>query len=530
MAYLDTYTQPLTAKTAAHLLRRGTFGPTQQEIIDFTGMTAINACNTLINNSDFNVPEPIDLDNNLPTRGQQYINIEPFKQDRTFEYNYYIKLWWIGLMAKQQSPSILDKLTLFWQNHFVTTVDTVDEYRFQYKYLKLLRTNALGSFRLLVTEITKDPAMLKYLNGNENVKGTPNENYARELQELFTVGEKDYFGNKNYTEADVKEVAKVLTGWKYIFESNQYGSYFKAADHEEANKTFSSHYNNTIISGHSGETAGVLELNDLVTMLLNHPETSKYICRKLYRWFVNPNVTISIENNVIIPLAQLFASPSNNYEIQPIIQKLLTCEHFYDESNVGAIIKSPAEIVVGAMRFYNFQVPTANTTDVSSFYNYTSYLYYQMKIMQLDILSQPSVFGYDPYYQTGYSRVWINSTTLGLRGGWTDSLVWGSISFNSTYFMKIDKLALAASAEVPNDAFSIVERFTRNIFATGLDVNQKNFLTDTIMMMGIPRTSWTFEYNRYLANPNNDEYKGVILYRTHALLIYILRMAEYQVC
>lgn len=545
MPYLDQYTQPLTAATAAHLLRRATFGPTQTEITNFTGLTAAQAVQQLINNANYSPPPPIDLDSTQPTAGQTYLD-KPFNGDRAFDFGNYLRHWWLGLMTSQTAlPSLLDKLTLFWQNHFVTTFTIVGDYRYVYQYLQLLRNNALGNFRTLVTKISKEPAMLAYLNGNENEVGKPNENYARELQELFTVGAFDFAGNKNYSEDDVKAVARVLTGWKntnsWVVGSTSFGTVFSLSKHDKLDKVFSASYNNTIpnntIIGRSTATAGDDELNDLVTMLLKHPQTPRFICRKLYRWYVNPNVTQTIEDNVVIPLAQFFASAQNNYAIQPVIVKLLTSQIFFDDSNRGAIVKSPAELAVGAMRFFNQPVPDM-TTDYAAFKVYFDFMFWRMRDLQMALIDQPSVFGYEPYYQTGYSKIWMNTTTIALRSDYTDAYIWRWLEVKPGYKMGIDVLAWATSLQpnfsdvagtAPISCVDVQAAFSKNLFATDLFQSQKDFLIDTIMMQGIPRSSWTFEWNAYRTAPTDTNKRNGVTWRLQNLMKYMLRMAEYHI-
>lgn len=546
MAYLDLYTTVLTAKTAAHLLRRATLGPTQAEITSFTGLTAAQAVQQLISNANYSPPPPVDLDSTQSTAGQTYLD-KPFNGDRNFDFGHYLRYWWLGLMTSQTAPlSLIEKLTLFWQNHFVTTREVVDDYRFVAQYLFLLRNNALGNFRTLVTKVTKEPAMLRYLNGNENEVGKPNENYARELQELFTVGAVDFAGNKNYTEDDVKAAARVLTGWKYTnfwtVGSTSFTTTFTLSKHDTTNKTFSASYGNKVITGRStnpsGTMAGDAELDDLVTMLLNHPQTARFICRKLYRWYVNPNVTQTIEDNVIIPLAQFLASTANNWAIQPVIVKLLTSQIFFDDTNRAAIVKSPVELAVGAMRFFNQPVPDM-TTEVAAFNTYCSFMFWRMRDLQMPLLDQPSVFGYEPYYQTGYSKIWMNTTTIALRSDYTDAYIWRWLTVKPGYKMGIDLLAWATDLQ-PNFAdvsgtpaiacTDVLTAFTKNLFATDLFLTQQDFLIDTIMMQGIPRSSWTFEWNAYRSAPTNTSKKNAVTYRLQNLMKYMLRMAEYHLC
>lgn len=195
MAYLSEHVTALSAEKAAHLLRRATAGPTKAEIAAFTNITPAAAYQKLLANNVQNPSQQIILNENSSFYQQQFVNA-PFNGDENFERSSFVKYWWNAQILRQgpadSTPNISEKLSVFWQNHFVTTREIVSDAKFVWKYLSTIRANSLGNFRTFVKEITKDPAMLVYLNGNENVKGSPNENYARELQELFTVGEKDF--------------------------------------------------------------------------------------------------------------------------------------------------------------------------------------------------------------------------------------------------------------------------------------------------------------------------------------------------
>jgi uncharacterized protein (DUF1800 family) len=551
MAYLAPYSSVLTAETATHLLRRATCGPTKAEVVSFTGLTAQQAYQNLFNNVVANPSPPIDLDETSPTYQQQFVNAAFIADgDKNFRRSMYVKYWWLSQFVKQSNPpSILEKLAMFWQNHFVTTNEIVSDCRYMWRYLSVIRSNSLGNFKTFVKAITKDPAMLVYLNGNENVKGKPNENYARELQELFTVGEKDFYGNANYTEDDVKAAARVLTGWYYqnywSGGTTSIGSAFDASKHETGNKTFSNKYNNTTISGTTPATAtsGDTELNALTDMLMAHPEAPKFICRKLYKWYVNPEVTQDIETNVIIPLADFFKSASNNFEIEPVVKKLLISDIFFDINNIGAIIKSPLELAAGSLRHFNLPVPDM-ATDTIAFRKYFEFLHWQMLTMQMNIMDQSSVFGYEPYFQNALSRAWIASSTIAVRNSYTDQYIWRWATISPTYKLGPDLVAWvrtlqpnflspATSPSITCDV--ILEEFSKNMFVTPLFQTQKDFLMDTIMMQGIPRTSWTFEWNAFRTVSNTpsdptyqDKYNGV-QWRLQLLLKYMMRMAEFHV-
>ncbi len=560
--YLPVKTAALTVAEAAHLLRRATMGPTQAEITTFTGVSADLAIQTLINNINYLPSPPVDLNDTKTTVGQQYVNnAYDSTLARNFDFRYYYKHWWINMMATQGgNPSIVDKLTLFWQNHFVITEEAVDEYRAIYQYFSLIRNGVvvnsvqrggvLGNFRDMVYQISIDPAMLKYLNGNDSTKGTPNENYARELQELFVVGAKDFAGNNNYTENDVKAAARVLTGWQYTnFYTNgatSVGNKFTLTNRHDTNpKVFSANYANTTISTPTttpvGYTnVGEFELDALLNMLFSHPQTAKFICRKLYRFFVNPNVTQAIEDTIISQLATMFKTPDpitgRAFEVKPIIVKLLSSQHFYDVTNIGAMIKSPLEFTVGTYRFFNFNVPTIDSSNlantIKNHRNYAQYLYDRMTEMQMSILDQPTVFGYDAYYQTGYSRNWINTTQVGLRNSFTDKLLTGySVVSGNTPLVtiKINTLALPDQAVNPYDCYSVFDFIVKNMFATSFTAAQRTFLVETIMMIQQPITNWNTQWTAYKGNPNTTN-TSTVKSKLDALIKYLLRMAEYQIC
>lgn len=575
---LNAYAQPLTVSQAAHLLRRTTFGPSQSNITAFTGVSSTLAIQTLVDNIALNpTPLPVDLDSTKTTAGQSYINFV-YDSSRNSDFQFYYKLWWLNIMATQNNnPSILDKLTLFWQNHFVTTEEVVDEYRAIYKYFMLIRNSVLSNFKDFTRNVTYDPAMLRYLNGNENIKTSPNLNYARELQELFVVGAKDFAGNNNYTEADVQAAARVLTGWRHqnmgSTTSTSINSYFTLSRHDINPKTFSQTNYPDPVNPSLGTTintpasipmgysnVGEYEIDELLNMLFRHPETPKFICRKLYRFFVNPNVTQDIETNIIIPLANLFKSidptTGKTFEIKPVLMTLLASEHFYDIGNVGAIIKSPAELIVGSLKFFNFQVPTIDSGNLANsiknhraygdlMYNGISPSFAGVNNMQMSILDQPSVFGYDAYYQTGYSRNWINATQVGLRNSFTDRLLSGRTLVSGITPLVNIKIDMLAMVDVTNPAHNptiplppnydvtncvhIVDLVTMNFFATELSANQKTFLIDTIFMINQQRSNWTTQWASYKSNPTTTNI-NTVKSKLDALIKYLLRMAEYNIC
>lgn len=562
MPYLDPNTSPLTVEQAAHLLRRVTVGPTKAETLSFVGKTPTEAYEILKNNIVLNPTPPVVTNPDSPFFNTNFIGLA-FNGNENFDRSSDVKAWWMHQMVRaDQPPSLLEKLAVFWQNHFVTTREIVSDYRFVWRYLDVIRKNALGNFKDFVIKITKDPAMLVYLNGNENVKTAPNENYARELQELFVVGEKNFAGNPNYTEDDVKTAAKVLTGWhhkNYWWDNTiNIDPIYTESDHDITNKTFSSFYNNTIITGRTGANGGQTELEELVNMLCAHPESAKYIIRKLYKWYVNMEVTQDIETNIIIPLANEFKSAANNWAIEPILKKLLISQNFYDEDNIGAIIKSPLDLTLGSLRHFEFPVPSMSTDTKAfrEFYFHQLWIHYTM---QMQLIDQPSVFGWEPFYQPSLSRGWINSNAIAVRNDYTDQYIWGWKEISPTYYLGIrfmdriktiqpnfelnlplSQAITPATASDTVTAEQVLENFIGHLFVKPLFQTQKDFLIDTIMMFGNPRNAWkvewtTFRRNSYHYNltgnkPSgyDDNYNG-LQWRLQSLMKYLLRMAEYHV-
>lgn len=438
-------------------------------------------------------------------------------------------------------PSVIEKLALFWQNHFVTRFTDVEDYRYTYRYLQLVRRNSLGNFRTFVTEITKDPSMLIFQNGNLNQVGKPNENYGREIQEIFVVGARDSNGNSNYTEDDVKAAARVLTGWEcrnhVSSASNNIDPIFTPARHDTTDKIFSSLYQNKVVKGRSGSTAGDQELDEFIDMLLNHPNSAKYICRRLYRFYVNTEISTEIEQNVIVPLASFFSGSENNYAIEPVLEKLLTSQIFYEVGNRGAIVKSPADLVIGTLRYHNQRTPDLHA-EWGPFRKFTEFQCASMIDMQMNLLDQPTVFGFTPYYQTGFSKNWINASTLAVRSYYANCLIYRWLVVKPGYLLGLDLLSLVTAMQ-PNfsdvagtpaiSGHAVLEGFTSGLFAVDIPQQHKDFIVDHIMMTDQPRSDWTFVWDLYRKDRSNAFVENGVRWRCELMMRYVLRMAEFNV-
>ncbi|WP_340201580.1 DUF1800 domain-containing protein [Ascidiimonas sp. W6] len=245
------------------------------------------------------------------------------------------KSWALTYSRAMIDDSLRDRLSFFWSNHFVTELNVYDIPGFLYGYINKLQVHALGNFKEFTREIGLTNAMLRYLDGNRNRRNRPNENYARELYELFTLGE----GN-GYTETDIVETSKALTGYvrRAIEDDNYSGFVFDPSQFDAGTKTI------------FGQT-GAWNYDDVIEILFTErqDEIANFICRKLYTYFVHPEAPDAIVNE----MAATFIS--GNWELAPVLRQLFKSEHFFDDESIGVIIKSPYDVIFDFINETSFQ-------------------------------------------------------------------------------------------------------------------------------------------------------------------------------
>jgi uncharacterized protein (DUF1800 family) len=284
-----------------------------------------------------------------------------------------VQRWWLARMISTGRP-LEEKLTLFWHGHFATGYRTIENSWHMLRQNAFLRTNAAGNFADLVRGIIRDPAMLKYLDNDENRRRSPNENLARELMELFTLGE----GN-GYGERDIKEGARALTG--FTFRDNDF--VFNRDEHDPTPKT---------ILGRTGAFGG----DEFVSILLEQPVASRFIASKLYKHFVNDAPTPPKDaGDAVDRLAREFRS--KRYEIRPVLRMLFRSRHFYAAENRLSVVKSPVQLMVQAIRSLGTPVREMGA------------LVQAGDLMGQQLFQPPSVKGWDG------GRSWINTATMFVR-------------------------------------------------------------------------------------------------------------------
>jgi uncharacterized protein (DUF1800 family) len=361
---------PLGADDARLLLNRTSFGAAPKDVAEFARLTREQAIDRLLSTHRATPQTP------PPPWAEDWVPLSRLRampeaerravQRQGVERGQDLKVWWLAEMLGTPSP-FSERMTLFWHNHFVSSLRKVRAPQLMYQQNLLLRRHALGNFGDMLHAVIRDPAMIVYLDNASNRKGAPNENLARELMELFTLGE------GNYTERDVKEAARALTGLSIDGESGQF--VFRRAAHDDGTKT---------VLGRTGEHDG----EDLIDILLAHPRTAEHIVAKLWREFVSPDP----DPAEVRRIAQRFRE--SRYDIRTAMRMLLGSEAFYAPANRATLVKSPVELIIGTLRQFSFDVADP-----------FPFVIFARQLGQ-DLLAPPNVKGWPG------GEAWINSTTL----------------------------------------------------------------------------------------------------------------------
>jgi uncharacterized protein (DUF1800 family) len=519
---LEVYKGTFGVKEITHLLKRCLFGVVRADVNSLLGSSVTSVVDYLL--QDISLPAPpvnnyndANYTDATVLAGATWVNAAYTDGTVNSRRVTSLKSWWVGQMLKQQI-SLREKMVLFWHNHFATEADTVSDARYLYKHNNLLRTMAFGNFKELVKQITIDPAMLRYLNGYLNTKAAPDENYGRELQELFTMGKGP---NSKYTEADVKAAARLLTGYK--LDAVAITSVFDATRHDSTDKQFSAFYNNKLIKGRTG-VDGAKEVDDILDMLFAQPELSMYICRRLYRFFVYYNITPDIEQNVITPLAEIFRT--SNYQIKPVLKALFTSDHFYQAQNRSCNIKSPLDLVVGLCK--EFEVVFPDQFDYVNSYYMWDYLRSTSSAVQQDIGDPPNVSGWAAYYQEPqFYELWINSDTLPKRNAFTDRFISTGYTRNSKKIV-IDPLAYTAKFSKPEDPDLLINDVIAHLYTIDISIEVKNFLKSILLSNQSTNNYWSEAWINYKLSPTDNAKVTIVTTRLKEFYKYVMNLEEYQ--
>ncbi|MBG79708.1 MAG: hypothetical protein CMJ39_03225 [Phycisphaerae bacterium] len=385
---------------AQHLLQRAGFGGTPAQVLALKNLGLEDAVDSLLEFQEIEengvtartegrfddsimrmrTPEERRQQNQARRTGNEAV-LERFRNERQMRQRAdrqqlaEMQQWWLGRMIESPRP-LQEKMTLFLHGHFATGYRPVEDSFHMFMQNEMFRSNAVGNFKNdLARNIIRDPAMIKYLNNNQNSRQAPNENLARELMELFTLGE-----GRGYGEQDIKEGARALTGYTYVEDSFQ----FNRQRHDNGYK---------VIFGQRGNWDG----DDFVDLIFTRPSASQFICEKLYKFFVNdtPGAAARDGRTTIRQMSQLLRK--ENWELKPVLRKLFMSRHFYDDANRSSIIKSPIQLVVQSVR--SLRTPVRSLSRLVETCNF----------MGQGLFVPPSVKGWDG------GRKWINTSTLFIR-------------------------------------------------------------------------------------------------------------------
>ncbi len=539
MPYLDAFTGNWTSKEARHLLKRTSFGCTQSLVSDAVTMGLTETINTLFKENP--IPEPPlkyqfdgtdndEINDPGANYGETWVNATPYpnvatSQERTRIYRSRNRSMyaWSFLQMQDAEMSIREKLTLFWHNHFVS--ENTNPHR-EYFYMNVLRTNSLKNFKELVKQITVDTNMLLYLSGAQNTEAAPNENYSRELLELFTIGKGVAVGNgdyTNYTEDDVVEMAKALTGWrvKGLINADSLTSLYSNFRHAKGDKTLSHRFNNAIISEN-----GEHEYRDLIDKIFEQDECSRFITRKFYRWFVHSEITSEIETNIIEPLSKILID--NNYDIVPGLKKLLSSEHFFE--NTFCMVKSPIDLIFSVTKSLLVSAPK---TSLNEEYNFALVLYAACTDLNQSLLHHPDVAGWKAYYQEPlFYKSWVNNYLLPKRLDYCKIIVTGGdlIIDEKAYTVPplVPVLLITSGITNSQDPNVLITELSNQLFNYPIVQSQIDALKD-ILIPGLPDFEWTIEYSNFLSNPTDDALRISVENKLRNLIAVMVQMSEFQI-
>ncbi len=510
-AGLEPYTEALDRHKAAHLLRRTSLGAGVDKLNALIGQRADQVVDQIVDEA---IARPMPEVPAWATTKPPDQNATEAEFDAFFDLNddwiFYELL--PSLYRGLYEGGLREKLTLFWHGHFVTGLESYFMAALGHQYVTMLRTHALGNFKTFVHDVGIDASMLYYLNGDQNVVGQPNENYARELLELFTMGIQDAQGNNNYTEEDIEEIARALTGWIVDFFNLRVAYFFPYHDH--GIKTF------------FGRT-GNFGYEDVIDIIFEEraAQIAQFICRKLYKEFVYA----APDETIVTQLAGIFQA--NNFDIAPVVRTLLKSAHFFDSQVIGARVKSPVEELVG----FTLDAETKPADDL-----FLVLFFLSAELGQF-YLEPPNVAGWPGH------RTWLTTSTLVNRWDFVLYLLYGNPDpddEDDAAFPGADIMDLAEKLHDPNDPLApfrlpvaLVEHLLPipleelNIEAVGGGFGGdliSNPIPDEIMngpayerelakrfLLGIPWYEWDL---------NNPDVEDVIRF----FLFYVVQLPEFQ--
>jgi uncharacterized protein (DUF1800 family) len=528
-------------QNAFHLLKRTSFSINKELVTTFANKTPDEALSTLFNYHFSQDTTP------LSTNGETYIpTISNIAITNSYNFSSisHQRYWWLQQFINNKN--IQYKLSLLLHTFFPTE-DFIGEFWTSFDYLELLRFHTKTSFKDLAIRMTKNIRMLYYLDNRLNNKEQPNENYAREFLELFTIGKGTQIATGDYTtytEEDVQQAARVFTGFtgthgdKYSRLSTYDPStlipegFIDVSVHDTSNKTFSAAFNHTVIQGGTTEAEIQQELEDFVSMVFNQLATAKNYARRLYRFFVSREITQNIEDGVISPLAQTLYD--HNYNIQIAITELLTSTHFYDEDDavienhvIGALVKSPLDLILQLYTIFEISLPDYTTNTQAAVIFIKESIYNDAASCGFKVLRPIDVNGYPAYNEAPlYDKLWATTANLKPRYDVIIDKLLDGYMVNS-FLIHLDSASFVKNSghfSTPEDASILLQDFYDLLFVH-TSTGERYAYFEQALLGGLSAVNWQFEWQNYITF--NDG--SAVTIALNRLIKALVKSPEYQV-
>ena len=459
---------------------------------------------------------------------------------------------WIYESIYSQPTSISWKLFIFLHN--LTPVIDFGSHKKVYSYLRLVYEGSFRSYRQYIYDLTLEPLMLEYLNLALSRKETPDENYAREVQELFTVGKRPF---SRYTEGDVQSAARVLVGWRYDYDKSARSEgwephvMFNDWNHDTGDKVFSEFYGNRIIRGREGQ-AGKEELDEFLDMIFETEEVAIYLSRRLFQFFVYPVLSDHIEENIIKPLAEVMRS--NGYNLAETLKVLLKSEYFYSSELYNAIIKPPLDftlalykefdILQGSLWAYDQELQEQfnsifqedrgyfNEKFYNSDYiknNFFKSLSWRLNSQGMRIMEPPSVSGWPAFYQEPvYDLFWLNSVTIKEKKGVSEGISKYGLWVNDNVSLRPKLDSFLESFENPSSLDSFLDEVSDRFLGGPIPERAHERIKKSVLGEDLNENYWTQAVNNFLSNKSKDHYY-TLFNRIEKFLSLVLELNEIHV-
>jgi uncharacterized protein (DUF1800 family) len=543
---LEAYTGTWGAAQKKHLLNRVLTGYSNRHLLDLNNLSLQKSLDLIftpekqpsvpVNDYDYEITkEETEKQGHIYIEaGKEYVfapepNGSPWPRHQSHDA-------WLFRNMAQQSTSIHWRMVFFLHNLLAAGKGSV---KMLYQYYMTIFNSSFESYKTTIYKITLDPLMLDYLNLQHSQKRNPDENYARELQELFTVGK----GPKSqFTEEDVSEMARLLVGWQFNNESKNkmtgpITNIFNDWNHDTEDKKFSAFYGNRVVKGRKGQD-GKKELDEAIDMLFSTNECALYLSRRLYQFFCYPMINDTVEKNVIVPMADLLRK--NNYELKVPLRALLGSAHFYDTSFYNSMIKSPIEFMFGFYKEFDMNLFNTGGGDIPKrFSDPLTANYHKFKQMQgamsnigLNYTDPPSVSGWPAYYQEPvFDLFWINSDTIAKRSNSGNGLAkWGSYigpgDTKGNVHLQIDKIKFVSSLKSPDNIDLVIDETVERIMSAPISDKAKARIKASVLGGNAP-SYYTQLYQSHMSK-QTEETRSILSNRLENLFGALFQMGEIQ--